>query len=99
MSNIVSLYSKSLSPSLRRQVDHVISCVYESGLQDLWLSLQYKSPLNVRPKEDKQSLGMQSIRSLMTLQCIIFSILVLVLILEMVIQKRSLKIKMSENVS
>ena len=52
MSNIVSLYSKSLSPSLRRKVDHVISCVYESGLQDIWLSLQYKSPLNVRPKED-----------------------------------------------
>ena len=91
MSNIVSLYSKSLSLSLRRQVDHVISCVYESGLQDLWLSLQYKSPLNVRPKENKQSIGMQSIRGLMTLQCIIFSILVLVLILEIIIQRKSLK--------
>ena len=67
MSNIVLLYSKSLSPSLRRQVDHVISYVYESGLQDLWLSLQYKSPLNVRPKENKQSIGMQSIESAETL--------------------------------
>ena len=91
MSNIVSLYSKTLSLSLRRQVDHVINSVYESGLQDLWLSLQYKSPLNVRQKENKQSIGMQSIRGLMVLQSIIFSILLLALMLEIIIQRISIK--------
>ena len=98
MSNIVSLYSKSLSPSIRQRVDHVISCVYESGLQDLWISLEYNSPLNVKPKEDNETIEMRSIRGLMVLQCIIFSILVLVLILEIIIHKRSLKIKLFDKV-
>ena len=88
MSNIVSLYSKSLSLSLRRKVDHVISSVYETGLQDFWLSLQYKSSLNVRPKEDNEIIGMKSIRGLMILQSIIFSILVLVLMLEIIIHRK-----------
>ena len=82
-SHTVSLYSLTINETVKRKIDSVIDNVFESGLQDLWLSLQYKNRLNVKTSESNNSkIELQSIKGLICLIGIIYTIIIFILITE-----------------
>ena len=83
----VILYSKAIDDKIKHRIDSVINVLVESGLQDLWWTLQHERKVSVKEDrvEGSQTITMISIRGILILLFSINLLLIYILILEILV--------------